>query len=422
MYWLVKASMPCALIVVTACVGISDGQDGVGVTVRDSVGVQIVEVPGSVLDELPVWHLSEEPILSIGQVEGSEPYLFSGVSSVTALNDGGYALVDSRSSEVRIFDDAGLFVTKIGRLGDGPGEFRSSPIITEGLEGGIVAFDWFSARISSFDRSGSLLETWQWDTQECQLAMIGSSSAVPCVPRGLLANGTPVLLNQEHPAPNAELLGQDFTNLQAFVGVAMPDGYKQLDSLSLPKVSVVEYTQTNGITRVVGDVPILAPLPLVLVGREHIAVAMQDRYEFRVYNSGGTLVRIIRVDRPGPPVSAADRRMLIGYDPPLAAAPEVVGVVDRLPAMGTSPRFGDGDELWVPDFRYPALTGVDAPAMITIFGADGLPKGRLEVRLDPIFGDQRAMSDARSGPDEYRVVTRDALDVERLLVFRIIKE
>ena len=63
------------------------------------------------------------------------------------------------------------------------------------------------------------------------------------------------------------------------------------------------------------------------------------------------------------------------------------------------------------------------PDRITIFSVDGEPIASLEIRPDPIWKDQERVLEhqAPSGRDLYRVITRDGLGVQRLLMFPIVK-
>lgn len=72
-----------------------------------------------------VWQVGAEPLVSIGVVEGEEPYQLHDASSSVRLPDGRLAVVNGGSAEVRFFDREGRFLGSFGQDGDGPGEFRS---------------------------------------------------------------------------------------------------------------------------------------------------------------------------------------------------------------------------------------------------------------------------------------------------------
>lgn len=87
--------------------------------VRDSAGVRIVEVPAGPVD---TFHVAE-PLLTIGH-EGDENYEFSFIRDVVSLQDGRIVVADRGATAVRYYDLAGTYLGRVGREGEGPGEFR----------------------------------------------------------------------------------------------------------------------------------------------------------------------------------------------------------------------------------------------------------------------------------------------------------
>ena len=112
-------------------------------------------------EEVPVlerWTLSAEPSLSIGVVEGDEPYQLFGAGSSVRLPNGRIAVVNTGSEEVRIFGPAGDFLGSFGQEGDGPGEFRQ-PTNIQYLSGDTLrVWDQRLRRFSFHDGSGTLIE------------------------------------------------------------------------------------------------------------------------------------------------------------------------------------------------------------------------------------------------------------------------
>jgi hypothetical protein len=70
------------------------------------------------------WRISTEPEVVIGS-EGDPRYEFSGVSGVALLPEGGVAVADGGSQEIRVYDASGTYLRSLGGTGDGPGEFRA---------------------------------------------------------------------------------------------------------------------------------------------------------------------------------------------------------------------------------------------------------------------------------------------------------
>jgi hypothetical protein len=129
-----------------ACVGgenagAPEGAAESGVVRRDSAGIEIVEVWPAAIEALPVWRLAAGPALTIGRVEGEEPYLLSRVLEGVLLEDGGVVIADgygegAASGKIRWFDADGVFVRRGGRVGEGPGEFQFPQLVERGRASG----------------------------------------------------------------------------------------------------------------------------------------------------------------------------------------------------------------------------------------------------------------------------------------------
>lgn len=98
-----------------------------------------------------------EPGLRIGNVD--DPDLgFSRVGGVAVAPDGRVFVVEGQDLEVRVFDPEGTLIGRMGRRGEGPGEFGNSPRI--GLVGDTLwAYEAFADRLSLFRTDGTLIHT-----------------------------------------------------------------------------------------------------------------------------------------------------------------------------------------------------------------------------------------------------------------------
>ena len=98
-----------------------------GWVVRDSAGITIVENDHTrpAWAGAAGWRLSEAPVTQIGMVDGPPEQQLYRVVHSRRLRDGTIAVVNSGTSEVKLYDARGQHVRTIGRDGDGPGEFRS---------------------------------------------------------------------------------------------------------------------------------------------------------------------------------------------------------------------------------------------------------------------------------------------------------
>lgn len=125
--------------------------------VRDSAGVAIHEFPAAAVDLAPPLRLADTPEVRIGVVAGAPEYQWTRPVAATRLSDGAFAVLEQVPGEIRLYDAAGAFIGRIGRSGEGPGEFQS-PVGLQGLAGDtLVVWDPRARRVSRFTRDGELV-------------------------------------------------------------------------------------------------------------------------------------------------------------------------------------------------------------------------------------------------------------------------
>ncbi len=153
-----RAWAPLSLVLLSACGG--TGPLGEGVTVTDSMGIPVVFSARPTWDQGATWSLSEDPRLSIGTVEGDQPYLFFSVSNAFLLPDGGVVVVHStRPPGFRVYDRTGAHVRSFGGEGEGPGEFRRLWRGWLDDDGTLIGYDPGLGRISRFTLDGEFVES-----------------------------------------------------------------------------------------------------------------------------------------------------------------------------------------------------------------------------------------------------------------------
>jgi len=105
------------------------------------------------------WSLSNEPIVSIGRVNGPREELFTQIGHAFRLGDGRYVIADGRQLRVSVWSADGRFHTAFGRAGEGPGEFGG--IMGAWPAGGdtIAVWDPSLQRITRFLADGSVVRT-----------------------------------------------------------------------------------------------------------------------------------------------------------------------------------------------------------------------------------------------------------------------
>lgn len=106
----------------------------------------------------PAQAVFPDPVLVIGESLGrSEAYAFTRIVAIAVIGDS-ILVLEGGSNEVRVFSHGGNFLGRLGRTGEGPGEFQWATqlrVVPEGL----VVVDLGLRRQSFFSLKGELLRT-----------------------------------------------------------------------------------------------------------------------------------------------------------------------------------------------------------------------------------------------------------------------
>jgi hypothetical protein len=128
--------------------------------IRDSAGITIVENSPTSAGVPSPFRVADRPTIQIGVEQGDRNYQFSEIVAATRLSNGSIVIADRGSSEIRVFDRAGRFVRKVGRAGQGPGEFRALGDV-RALEGdSLIAWDAMGGRFTIFTPTGEVARTF----------------------------------------------------------------------------------------------------------------------------------------------------------------------------------------------------------------------------------------------------------------------
>ena len=100
------------------------------------------------------------PEVSIGEMDGADPYLFGSVRGLDVDEEGRLYVVDSQAREVRVFSPEGRHLFSFGRRGEGPGEFSEPDVIRVRDDGMLVIRDQRNARFSLFTPEGEYQGGW----------------------------------------------------------------------------------------------------------------------------------------------------------------------------------------------------------------------------------------------------------------------
>lgn len=148
-----------AILLAPACsTGEGDGGAELQV-VRDTVGDTVVvrTVSGSAWGE----DARLEPEVSIGTLEGDAEYLFGQIRSLAVGADGTFYVVDGQVPDLRMYDADGTYLGTPGRPGEGPGELKRPDGGLQVLsDGRVVVRDPGNARLQVYSAEGQALTTW----------------------------------------------------------------------------------------------------------------------------------------------------------------------------------------------------------------------------------------------------------------------
>src|SRR5690606_26237756 len=137
---------------------------GAGQTSMQADGARVDTIAGVVhvtngargaWDDDAAWEVDVERAVRIGVVDGEAEYVFGRIGGVWVAPDGRIFVGDAQAREIRIFSTEGEFVGRLGRTGEGPGEFRHVDGIGAAPGGGVAVLDGMLNRVSVFDGDGA---------------------------------------------------------------------------------------------------------------------------------------------------------------------------------------------------------------------------------------------------------------------------
>ncbi len=244
------------------------------VEVRDSAGVRIVENQRPAEMSRLGWRVGPEPSVSIGALEGEEPYLLHRATA-RMLPDGRIAVANGGSDEVRVFDASGRHVTTWGGQGEGPGEFSGLTQVARWPGDSLVA--WYSQglSISVFDALGNFGRSFS-------LQSVETESWLHPRPVEARPDGTILSLNDPEGADTAV--------------VEIRDGEGALSASLGTHPNMIVFVETDEYGNRELSSPAYGPALRLAVWGELVVVGHTSRYEIRAFRADGSLARIVRRD------------------------------------------------------------------------------------------------------------------------------
>ena len=345
--------------------------------VRDSAGILITENARPADGSRLAWRMGSEPTVTIGAVEGEEPYLLHWIRNAFRLSDGRIVVANGGTDEVRVFTATGVHLASWGGKGPGPAEFGSLYRAEPWPGDSIVA--WYSGNygISFFDAGGNL----------------GHSFVLRGDMEQRWMRPSPVTVRRD----GSILSVLDETD-RASKLVEIWDGEGRLrGSLgSRPNHEVITARGPGGHTE---PVPAAYSRELVTAAWGDLVVASPNKpYEIRAFRADGTLARIVRRDHLPVTPTEADRLVFVeerkavyrtGVDATTGARTseafleqtiwpflESFTLAEHFPAYSTVLADGVG-HLWVREYDLPREE--DPVPLWTVFDPEGRVLGFVET-------------------------------------------
>lgn len=336
----------------------------------DSAGVRIVDNARPPDGSRLGWRVDSVPSVSIGKLEGEDPYLLHEVRDAMTLFDGRIVVANRGSHELRVFDASGVHLATWGGEGEGPGEFNSLLEVADWRGDSLIA--WYSQgdRLSVFDLDGNFGRTMIPGDPRNRVEEVSPGGAIlvsgPADDEFALQDG---LTRDER---RHEVLDAEGTTV-ASLGIHRGSEYHMSASGELYLMMTIPFTRSIHTT--------------VWAGR--LVVAPNDRYEVKAHDPAGTLGLVVR--REHPPVTPTSAHMEAYIDRRVAARPpaeqaerrrELREMYGDVPVAETFPAFdrvvADAlGHLWVREYDLPGEER--AKPLWTVFDPDGRVLGFVET-------------------------------------------
>jgi hypothetical protein len=401
---LVRATLLAAVMLGMAC---GDERDAPGTALAvDSAGIRIVSLSMSAWEGVRPVQLAPEPHLRIGVLDGSDDQVLYRVLGGAVLLDGGTAVLNGGSREVRFYGPDGDLRGRQGRTGEGPGEYRQPTGLWTLPGDTLVVWDERLLRITLVSPEGNLLR---------EAPVRGRFRATQV--RGVFSDGSLVLFQQraaeEQTSTDQQIMGY-YTRLSpAGEPVNTLGEFPWMRLITPPPTEV-----SGGMQLVASSPPVFDMETQVAAAGEGLWVGTTKRDEILWLDTSGQVRLIIRWEAPDRTVTQevkdaawAEIQARRGEGASAGAAggpPRGVIFADYLPSHGELVARADGG-LWMKEYPRP---GTGNPNRWRIFGPGGLPEALIE--LPP---SARVLW---AGVAQVLLLERDELDVEYVRLYGLV--
>lgn len=376
------------------------GSTGLWSETTDSAGIQIVENARPPDDSRLGWRIGPEPNVSIGEVEGEDPYMLYDVADAMTLPGGRIVVANSGTAELRVFSASGIHVATWGGQGEGPGEFSWLRTIAPWPGDSIAA--WYGPRrdISILDGEGNFGRGFTLETNDAD------RHSWALTPQSATRDGLIMAWHDPH--------------LLDTVGVEVRDAEGGLLG-SLGRYPGQEMGMVDATT--MDAILFSVRLPQGVWG-DLFVVGPTDRYQLKAFASDGTLTRIVRRGHEPRPVTRADidayveeiisppypddwtESQVQAYQVEQRQRYRAAPVVEHFPAFASVTADAVG-HLWVEEYELP---GEERPGSLwTVFDPEGRVLGFVET--------PEGLGISEIGEDYLLGRVRDELGVEYVQVW-----
>jgi hypothetical protein len=375
------------------------------VLVRDSAGVSIVEVHGPVWRAGEGWSVASAPEVVIGVMDGDEDYQLHRVVGTTRLTDGRIVVANAGTHEVRVYNSNGEFERRIGRRGDGPGEFQRLRVVARLPGDTLVAFDLREHRVSLIDPEGQLVDAYVVQLPAGAPELLGVFSDGSVLMRGT----TGLTADRSVPTTGVHEVRGDVYRIGR--------GNRLVGSFG-PFPGAEVYVRVGGTPEYAEGARALGIEPRVAVAGEEFYFGSTVRYDISKYDENGGLSKIVRRSVDPMLVEAADRDAFIR------------SVVEE-----QDPRLKEYFEDWYAAMPFPESFPAHAEMLVDSEGylwVREYPSPRGDQTTWRVFDESGAMLGTVETPDGLTVreigsdyvlgTARDDLDVEQVLLYRLLRD
>ena len=154
-----------------------------------------------------VLQVTLQEVLTIGDdEEAAKEYLFAGPSHIQVDEQGRIYVADMHQASIRVFNAKGVFITRIGSRGQGPGEFSYISAVTIDHHGDLMVLDQLNNRITRYSQMGEQFETYPIPEE----FMVIAHQMWPLADDGFAI----AFMEQDHRSDFVHIYDTDFKSLQ----------------------------------------------------------------------------------------------------------------------------------------------------------------------------------------------------------------